>query len=179
MLDWAIIVLPVIMAVVVCFAPAPEAGKRFGPRWRWAIFALGVVTALLAVQQEKSNAREKQELRQALEKLRTVSPLRKEAADLAKELFDFYNSRERYNERFKLGQALSDTEARAVLKWYSETVRLYHVNYERRITSVLEEIHAATGMDVASLEADAKRVGYAPEIGQTATRLSAFAVTLP
>lgn len=178
MLDWAVIVFPVVITALVFFAPAPKAGRKFSAGWRVAIAILGILTAFLAWRQQQENAREKRELRTELAKLRTVSPLRKQAADLAKELLDFYNEREHYNDRFKPEQVLSDKEA-AAMKWYSETVSLYHANYERRILSILEEIHVATGMDVRAIQSDAKRVRYAPEVEGTATRLSAFAASLP
>lgn len=186
LLAWVTIVLPLIMAAVPFFAPAPEAGKSFPAKWRAVILVLGVAAALCALLQMRADnrtkvddERAKQKLSEEITGLRTVSPLRKQAADLAKELLDFYNNRESYKDRFKPGQALSDKESQAALKWYGETVSLYHVNYEKRIISVLDEIHAVTGMEVVSLESDAKHVKYAPEIEQTAMRLSAFAASLP
>jgi|SRR5579859_3623263 len=179
MLDWAVVVIPVLIAVLVFFAPVPEAGRPFSVKWRAAIGILGVLTALLAYMQQRESAREKKELVDTLTKLRTVSPLRKQAADLAKELMDFYNAREHYNNRFKPGQALTSSETKAALDWYSETVRLYHAGHEKRIVSVLNEIHTATGMNVADLEADAHSVDYADGVQLVGTRLSAFAASLP
>ena len=177
MVDWAVIVLPVIIAAIVFFAVAPEAGKKFAMKWRIAIIVLCVVTALLAFVQQRENARDKRELKNELAKLRTVAPLRKQAADLSKELFDFYHKRQRYTDRFTVGQALSKSQTADALKWHAET--MYHAQFEKRVVSVLEQIRVATGMDVTELLADAKTVKYAPGVEQIATRLSAFAASLP
>ena len=179
MVDWAVIVLPVIIAAIVFFAVAPEAGKKFAMKWRIAIIVLCVVTALLAFVQQRENARDKRELKNELAKLRTVAPLRKQAADLSTELFDFYHERQRYNDRFTAGQALSKSQTADALKWHAETVAMYHAQFEKRVVSVLEQIRVATGMDVTELQADAKTVKHAPGVEQIATRLSAFAASLP
>jgi hypothetical protein len=186
LLALALILLPLVMGGVPFFAPAPEAGKKFPAGWRVFILVLGLMTAACAVFQFRADerakeeaAREKGALSKELAALKTITPLRKETADLAKEILDFYNTRQHYTDRFTPGQTLSDKQVNAALKWHGETVRLFHANFERRIISVLNEIHVVTGMDVAPLEADAKRVMYPPQIEETATRLSAFAASLP
>ncbi len=108
-----------------------------------------------------------------------MSALRKETADLSKELLDFYQAREHYNDRFKPGQGLSAQEAASALRWYAETVSLYHSRFEARTLSILEQVRIATGIDVSGLETDAKSVKSAPGVEAVATRLSALAASLP
>lgn len=179
MVEWLVLILPVLIGVLVFFAPVPEAGKKFSMKWRAVISILAVMTAALACKERRDNAQERRHLVSELTELRTVAPLRKESADLAKEILDFYNGRQHYMDRFKPGQGLSRTEAESTLKWYSETVTLYDAYYEPRIVSILDEIHVATGMDVRSLQSDAKVVKYAPGVEQIGTRLTALSASLP
>lgn len=174
-----VITLPILMAVIVIFAPAPEVGKRIGLRWRVLVTVLGVLAAALAVKQQSDDSAEKARLAQAIEGLKKISPLRKQAAELAKELLDFYEQREHYNDRFKPGQALSATETKSALQWYNQSVQLYHERYEKRVAATLDEIHSATGMTTDALRSDAVRVRYEPGIHDVANRLSALAASLP
>jgi hypothetical protein len=112
-------------------------------------------------------------------KLKTVAPLRKEAADLAKEMLDFYNSREHYNDRFTPGQGLDATQTAKVEAWYAETVSVYHAQFERRLVGITEQIRVVTGIDVAGIQGDARGVKFAPQVEDIATRLSALAASLP
>ncbi len=179
MAEFAVIILPVLIAVIVFFAPAPEAGKTFGLRVKIAVALLCALTFASAWKLHRDDARERSELRKQLKDLRTVSALRKETADLSKELLDFYQVRERYNDRFKPGQGLIAQEAAGALRWYAETVSLYHSRFEARTLSILEQVRIATGIDVSGLETDAKSVKFAPGVKEVATRLSALAASLP
>ena len=182
----SVVLLPVVIAVIVFFAKVPEAGRRFSVRLRVAVGILCGLTAIAALIQQheeseskKEDARSRVALTAEIARLRTVSPLRKEAADLTKEILDFYHERERYNERFKAGQALSDAEAKATLSWYRKTVSLYHERFEGRVVAILEQIRTVTGMDVSGTQRDARAVKYEPQIEQVASRLSALAASLP
>jgi hypothetical protein len=178
MLDWAIVVLPVVIALLAFFARVPEAGKRFSLTLRIVVGTLAIIVTVLAWIQHVENARAQQNLVSELAQIRTVTPLRKQSAELAKEMLEFYAERETYNKRFRPGRALSAKETRDVFAWYTETVNLYHSNYERRIISTLNENHSATGMDVTTLQAEAKAVRFSPEIGDVAIKMSAFAASL-
>ena len=57
LLAWVTIVLPLIMAAVPFFAPAPEAGKSFPAKWRAVILVLGVAAALCALLQMRADNR--------------------------------------------------------------------------------------------------------------------------
>lgn len=177
--SWLVIVVPLVSAAVGIFAPAPEAGKRFGAKWRVAVTVLGLLTAGLAWKQQQDDAKDKRDLVKAIEDLKKVSPLRKQAAELAKELLEFYEQREHYNDRFKPGQVLSATESKAAFRWYEQSVRLYHERYQARVTDTLDEIHSGTGMATGALRRDAARVNYAGGIQDVANRLSALAASLP
>lgn len=179
MIDFAVVLLPVVIAAIVFFARAPEAGTRFSVGLRALIAVLCVLTAAAAWLQQRQSAEGRRGLIGELRGLRTVSALRKQTADLSKELLDFYHQREHYNDRFKPGQGLSDEESRDALKWYAETVSLYHSRFESRVVSVLQEIRAATGVDAAALESDARSVRFAPAVEEIANRLSAVAASLP
>jgi hypothetical protein len=180
------VVLPVIAGVLVAFAKAPEAGKRFSVTLRLIVAVLCAATAIAAWEQHLEDAESKSEdakrsrdLTAEISKLRTVAPLRKEAADLAKEMLDFYNGREHYKDRFKPGQALSPSETAEALAWYAQTVSLYHAQFEKRVLGITEQIRVATGMDVVGIQGDARGVKFAPEVGDIATRLSTLAASLP
>ena len=146
-------------------------------RWRFAISALAILTALLAYCSQVEDAQERGRLATEISKLRTVAPLRKEAADLAKEILEFNSERDHYMDQFKPGQIILDQKG--MLKWYHETVSLYHQRYETRVVSILDQIRIATGMDVAGLQKEAKAVNYEPEIEKVGIRLGALAASLP
>jgi hypothetical protein len=179
LVSWLVIVLPVLIAIVAVFAPAPEAGGRFGLRWRVTVALLSLLTAGLAWKQQLDDAKDKRKLVEAIEDLKKVSPLRKQAAELAKELLEFYEQREHYNDRFKPGQTLSAAETKSALRWYEQSVRLYHQRYEKRVIATLDEIHSATGMTTDVLHNDAAKINYAGGIQDVANRLSALAASLP
>src|ERR1700730_15587633 len=100
-IPWLVIVLSLVIAVVGIFAPAPEAGKRFDLKWRILVAILGTLIAALSWKQLKDDTAEKKHFTEVIENLKKVSPLRKQASELAKELLDFYELREHYNDRFK------------------------------------------------------------------------------
>jgi hypothetical protein len=167
----AVLFPPLAIAGIVFFAKAPEAGRKFSVTVRVIVtFLTGLTIGAAILEQWENDARQREsidsrnKLADELAKLRTVAPLRKEAADLATEVLNFYNDREHYTDRFTPGRALSESQAADVLKWYSTTVAKYHAQFEKRITSVLGQIRAVTGMDVSGLQADTTGVKFAPQV---------------
>ena len=155
-------------------------------KWRISFAVFGVINVLLTMWIYKrgtdSNNETLNGLRREVATLRTVVPLRKQAADLAAEIHDFVDVRHhRAMDGLVPGRTLSQQEERRAFEIYRVGVADYHERFDKRLTAILREIEKATGKqteDIVKMSGAISDVGLLPA-KDVANRISALAASLP